>query len=98
MLEDEACALADFLAKLPEEGAVVFAGDGSRAYEREITEKLGERARFATENCLWPRADAAALIAYRDSGRAVAPEALLPLYLRAPQAERERAERTRNNG
>ena len=89
---DEALALDEFLAKLPEE-PVVFVGDGAIAFREKIAQTLGERTRFAPENRMTIRAADAALLAWENRQNAAGWEQLAPLYLRAPQAERERAER-----
>ena len=54
---------------------------------------LGDRVRFAAAPCAYLRPAAVAALAARDADKAVDYLTLQPLYLRAPQAERERAAR-----
>ena len=74
----------------------MFVGDGAAAFEGLIRERLGEKAHFAPMEHAGLRTGCALALAQR---RAEAGEplddciTLAPLYLRAPQAERERAAR-----
>lgn len=97
LLEDAACPLEEFLGRLPAEGPLVFVGDGVAPFGERVQALLGARALLAPQNLSALRAEAACLLA-TDSARWIAPEALRPIYLRAPQAERERAERLRREG
>jgi tRNA threonylcarbamoyladenosine biosynthesis protein TsaB len=68
---------------------VVFAGDGATRYRDVILEKMGEKAIFApfTHNAVHAANGAIlAMEAYR-AGKAVKPWQLLPVYLRASEAE-----------
>lgn len=91
VLADGAMALSDFLALLPEGRRLAFAGDGVPAHGAAVKAALGERALIAPENLRDIRADAAALLAACRPETWVAAKQLTPIYLRAPQAERERA-------
>ena len=71
----------------------LFTGDGILPYGARIAEKMGEKARFAAAHSAYLRPAAVACLAARDAARAVDYLTLQPLYLRAPQAERERAAR-----
>ena len=87
---DAAVALGELLARLPEDRTVMFAGDGLPLHGPAIVERLGARAMLAPANLCDLRADAAcALAAARPEAWMPAGE-LQPVYLRAPQAERER--------
>ena len=73
---------------------VIFVGDGVKVHKNKITELLGERAVFAMpQHCL----QSAASVAYAALCKApVNPEDLSVVYLRKPQAEREREEKLSN--
>src|SRR5262245_33855383 len=73
--------------------AVVFAGDGAVRYKDAIAHTLGSRA-----TVLEPApalAAEAARIAARHPERAVAPHAIVPIYVRRPDAELARGRRGR---
>jgi tRNA threonylcarbamoyladenosine biosynthesis protein TsaB len=94
LLPDAACALDTFLARAAAlTGPLLFLGDGAAAFAGRITDALGARAAFAPPHLRGLRAGAAAALALRRADLAVSFDALEPLYLRAPQAERERAAR-----
>ena len=73
---------------------VGFVGDGAVRYRAEIGQRLGDRAVIASDAP--PLAAAIAEIAAADPSRAVRPHALVPLYVRRPDAElaRDRAARS----
>ena len=71
----------------------LFTGDGVAIYRQQIADCLGDRVRFAAAPCAYLRPAAVAALAARDADKAVDYLTLQPLYLRAPQAERERAAR-----
>ncbi len=89
-LEDAAQPLEDFLARLPEDRRLVFVGDGVPTYGEAVKRALGDRALIAPENLRDLRADAACLLAAARPQAWVSAGQLRPIYLRAPQAERER--------
>lgn len=94
LLDDCVLKLPEFLdAVLPLGERLLFTGDGVAVYRQQIAERLGDRARFASAQCAYLRPAAAAALAARDAAQAVDYLTLQPLYLRAPQAERERAAR-----
>ena len=70
-----------------------FLGDGVKTYRRAIEELLGDRAVFAPAHMSYLRPAAVAALADLHRDRAVDYLTLMPVYLRAPQAERERARR-----
>lgn len=103
---DEAVKLTVFLDRVEATGKrALFLGDGAAAFEGAIRERLGERAAFAAPQHSAMRAASALMLAKChaeafERGEAVAQDCgvkdfitLLPMYLRAPQAERERAAR-----
>lgn len=94
LLEDCVLKISEFLQAVSPLGArFLFTGDGVNVYRAQIEQALGERARFASAPCAYLRPAAVAALAARDAANAVDYLTLQPLYLRAPQAERERAAR-----
>ena len=74
----------------------LFLGDGAPGFEAAIRERLGDKAHFAQPQHNGLRAGSACALAARRLEAGETPLdyiTLLPLYLRAPQAERERAAR-----
>lgn len=92
VLADQAVKIEDFLAQLPE-GRLAFVGDGVPVQEKTLLRLLGERAAIMPANARDLRADAAGMLAAAHPERWEDPRTLRPIYLRAPQAERERMER-----
>lgn len=90
VLNDDAMALGDFLDKLPQNEKLLFLGDGLKVHFPAISKKLGERAIAAPAHMAYLRAAAACEIAANRAEEAKDCKELLPIYLRAPQAERER--------
>lgn len=93
LLPDAAMKLQEFLESLAPYGPCRFAGDGAAAHREAIVERMGEQALFVPANDMALRASNAARIALRRLDTATGWQALLPYYLRAPQAERERMAR-----
>ena len=89
-LEDAAQPLGEFLDRLPGDRRLVFVGDGVPVHGEAVKAVLGERAIIAPPHLRDLRADAACLIAAARPETWVAASALRPIYLRAPQAVRER--------
>ena len=88
-------ALLDKIAALCEP-SVIFAGDGALRYHDLIVERLGDRAVFAPYPLNSPHASNGTLLALNASrlGELLEPSKLLPVYLRASDAE---LNRTKNN-
>ena len=94
LLDDCVLKLDEYLEKIaPWGGRFLFTGDGVIPYREQIASALGEKARFAAPHSAYLRPAAVACLAARDADKAVDYLTLQPLYLRAPQAERERAAR-----
>ena len=96
LCEDEAMPLTAFLDRVEAtDERVLFLGDGVAAMRGAIEARLGGRAQFAAPQHMNLRAGSACAIAMRlaEQGETTDYLHLLPLYLRAPQAERERAAR-----
>ena len=92
VLEDAAIDLTEFLASLPKDRRLVFLGDGLRVHAARIRETLTE-ALIAPANLRQLRADAACLLAEARPEEWIEARKLTPIYLRLPQAERERNQR-----
>jgi len=70
-------------------GDVLFTGEGARLFSEDITRIFGERAHFAPLSSSVPSAASVAEIALMmlKSGQQTDPDALVPLYIRRPEAE-----------
>ncbi len=90
MLPDAAMRLHEFLALLPEKEPLCFTGDGAAANAEALMATLHDRAVIPPEYAPLDAAQVAAIALERLS-EAGDWRTLLPYYLRAPQAERERA-------
>ena len=97
VLEDTVEKLAVFLDRVEATGEdALFLGDGAPGFENAIRERLGEKAHFVSAQHMGLRAGSACALAAKRLEAGEEPLSyltLLPLYLRAPQAERERAAR-----
>ena len=62
-----------------------------KTYRKAIEDILGDRAVFAPAHMSYLRPASVALLAHLRQNEAVDYLTLMPVYLRAPQAERERA-------
>ena len=97
VLEDVVEKLALFLDRVEATGeAALFLGDGAPGFEAAIRERLGNKAHFVKPQHNGLRAGSACAVAkerLEKGEEALDYITLLPLYLRAPQAERERAAR-----
>ena len=95
LMDDEAEKLSLFLDRVEATGRnALFLGDGVAAMRDAIAARLGGRAHFAPAQHVGLRAASACALAqvYAGAGENIKDcMTLLPLYLRAPQAERERA-------
>ena len=96
MLEDDAVALEEFISRMPEERRIAFVGDGVAVNEKKILAILGDRAFIPPVNLRSLRADAVCEIARMNEDKWVPAHELTPVYLRKPQAERERMEKMNN--
>ena len=96
MLPDEPIKLEEYLAKVSAFGRdMLFLGDGMPVHRERIAEILGEKARFAPPHLAFLRPASAAFLAWEKREEAVEYKNLSPLYLRPPQAERQRNLRER---
>jgi tRNA threonylcarbamoyladenosine biosynthesis protein TsaB len=98
LMDDEAMKLVGFLDLVDKTGEnALFLGDGVAPLRAKIEERLGSRANFVSAQHMNLRAGSACALAAKlaeaDEQAVVDYVHLLPLYLRAPQAERERAAR-----
>ena len=69
---------------------LLFLGDGMPVHREKLRELLGDRAHFAPPHLAFLRPAAAAFLAWGNREQAVPAADLKPLYLRAPQAERQK--------
>ncbi|MDR0929896.1 MAG: tRNA (adenosine(37)-N6)-threonylcarbamoyltransferase complex dimerization subunit type 1 TsaB [Oscillospiraceae bacterium] len=93
VLPDAALALGGFIASLPEAAAYCFVGDGAERHRDALRDMLGTRAAFAPAARMHIDPAVVAQLAEQYAAKADSWQALLPYYLRAPQAERERLAR-----
>ena len=70
---------------------LTFQGDGAVRYAARIQAAVGPNARVASRT--WPLAASIGRIALTDPGRAVLPHAIVPIYVRKPDAELARDRR-----
>lgn len=85
--------LEDFIHSLPEGESCLLLGDGALSLRESAERLLQGRAVFASPEHSFIRPSIAARIALRDTARHTDYLRLEPLYLRLPQAERERMKR-----
>ncbi len=92
LLEDRAAKLDAYLAAVLEKARdgqkLMFIGDGVTPYREAIVSALGSHAVFPSAHLSYLRPSSAALLA--QFAQPVDYLTLMPLYLRAPQAERAR--------
>ena len=96
MLPDMAEALPVYLDRalaVAGERRLCFLGDGVNTYRDAIVERLGERAVMAPAHMRYLRPASVGELAWLNREHSVDYLALMPVYLRAPQAERERGRR-----
>lgn len=91
VLPDAALPLDEFLKALPEDQPLYFTGDGVAVHEDFLRTAIGKRALIAPAHARVLRASSACLIA--EASETMPASLLTPIYLRAPQAERERSEK-----
>ena len=96
VLEDDAVALEEFLERLPKDKRLAFVGDGVGVNAAKLRAILGDRAFLPPVNLTSIRADAVCILAQAHEDQWVKAHELAPVYLRKPQAERERMERLKN--
>lgn len=96
LMEDGALALEEYLALLPRGERLLFVGDGVAVHGAQVRRALGERALIAPDYRAQLRAGAACHLA--TLAAPVDAVALSPIYLRKPQAQREREARLGGDG
>ena len=94
VMDDGAMDLRAFVEGLPKDRRIVFLGDGLRVHALALRELLPE-ALIAPANLQDLHADAACVLAAARPETWIEARLLTPVYLRAPQAERERERRIR---
>ncbi len=94
LMADEALKLPDYLDKLMTlSGPFLFVGDGVLIHRGMIEAALHDKALFAPAHARFLRPLSVALLADHCKEQAVDYLMLMPYYLRAPQAERQRKSR-----
>ena len=88
--EDAALSLDELITALKDEAAVYFTGDGLNSYETRLKEAMGDRALIAPAHIRVLRASALCRAAEVNLDSWMSADRLTPMYLRLPQAERER--------
>lgn len=94
VMDDGAMDLRAFVEGLPKDRRIVFLGDGLRVHALALRELLPE-ALIAPANLQDLHADAACVLAAARPETWIEARLLTPVYLRAPQAKRERERRIR---
>lgn len=90
LMDDTPLKLEDYLAAIAAHGErFLFLGDGMPVHREKIATLLGDKAVFAAPQQAYLRPSAVAWLAER-AEETVDYRALMPLYLRAPSAERNR--------
>ena len=99
LMEDAALKLSEYLQRLNElPGPYLFVGDGVAVHHAAIRLCLQEQALFGSAHCRFLRPLSVALLAEQHQDQAVDYLSLMPYYLRAPQAERQRILREEMHG
>lgn len=96
IIEEEALTLADVLDRLKSESTVLFTGDAAQAHEQVIRQDFPGALLFP-EAASWPTAAGVCALIAQDRATPAKPDTLRPVYLRVPQAERERLERLKRD-
>ena len=91
LLPDEPIKLEEYLKKTAAFGEkMLFLGDGMPVHREEIERIMGDRAEFAPPHLAFLRPASAAYLAWNKRDQAIGYQQLSPLYLRPPQAERQK--------
>ena len=92
LLADAPLKLEDYVEQVKSLGErLCFLGDGMPVHRARLAELLGNQAIFASPNVSYLRPASVALLAAQPDAQELDYLTLMPLYLRAPQAERNRA-------
>lgn len=86
-MPDTVISLAEMAGKTA--GEILFTGEGARLFAGDIQKSFGDRAHFATLSSSVPSAASVAEIALMmlKAGQQTAPDELVPMYIRRPEAE-----------
>ncbi len=91
LMDDTPLKIEEYCARVMAfQKPALFLGDGVKPQRENILSIMGDRAAFAPSHLIGLRPAAVAMLAMRDRDQAVDYKTLSPLYLRAPQAERQR--------
>lgn len=94
LTDDSAIEIGAFLDRLPNDRRLVFLGDGLRVHAELLRARLPEAILAPAHLCAL-RAEAACVLAAERKNEWMEARLLTPIYLRAPQAERERERRAK---
>jgi len=92
LTEDRAMKISELLGELSGKGKILVCGDGAEVFMKEATGDF----EIAPEHIRYQRASSVALLAAEKE--AVSAKALVPEYIRLPQAERERLQKQKKEG
>ncbi len=99
LMADEAMKLPEYIEKLSAlDGPFLFVGDGVPVHMEMIRAYLQEKALFAPVHTRFLRPLSVAVLADQYKDQSVDYLTLMPYYLRAPQAERQRRSREESHG
>ena len=93
IMAPEALSVNELSERVTGEESVLFTGDAIPRQKESIRNAFGERAVFAGADMCYISAATAAVLAERSRDEWMPPEKLTPMYLRKPQAERQREAR-----
>lgn len=98
LLADEPIKLEDYIEKVAALGdRLLFLGDGMPVHRERIAALIPEKAQFAPAHLAYLRPASAAALAWEKREAAVDFRKLSPMYLRPPQAERQKNLKERSN-
>ena len=82
--------IQELIARLENEGQVIFLGNAAQKFKHTIKEKLKSRAEFAENHLSLPKASSIAFAGYKSliAGQVDSFISIKPLYVRSSQAER----------
>ena len=99
LLPDAPVKLEDYIRQVSALGdRLLFLGDGMPVHRERIAEMISEKAQFAPPHLSFLRPASAAALAWERREEAMDYHELKPLYLRPPQAERQKNLKERKDG
>ncbi len=99
LMEDEALKLPEYLDRLAAfDSPLMFVGDGVAVHQEAIESHMKDKVLLAPAHMRFLRPLSVAVLAEQYKASAVDYLSLMPYYLRAPQAERQRKAREESHG